>query len=97
MALSTNKAEEALAIAERCEYRLAQADIHNFLAHEAIEAGDRRTAEKHAEIAYEPAWCDGPPPLLQTGAGAGGEIVEGVGSATTEDDLTARALRAPGR
>jgi len=54
-------AEEALSIADRCEYRLKQAEIHNFLAKEAIEAGDRRAAQKHAEIAYERAWCDGPP------------------------------------
>ena len=54
-------ANDALAIADRCEYRLAQADIHNFLARLALDAGDRETARKEAEIAKERAWCDGPP------------------------------------
>jgi tetratricopeptide (TPR) repeat protein len=54
-------AGEALAIAERCEYRLKQADIHNFLARLALDAGDRAAARRHAEIARERAWCDGPP------------------------------------
>jgi hypothetical protein len=47
-------AREALAIADRCEYRLVQADCHNLLAR---ATNDRR----HAEIARERAWCDGPP------------------------------------
>jgi tetratricopeptide (TPR) repeat protein len=55
------QAEEALAIADRCEYRLKQAEIHNFLAKQAMEAGDRKTAQQHAETAYERAWCAGPP------------------------------------
>ncbi|MEE8163781.1 MAG: hypothetical protein V3T92_07260, partial [Anaerolineae bacterium] len=54
-------AREALAIADRCEYRLKQADIHNFLAQLALERGDREEAREHAEIARERAWCDGPP------------------------------------
>lgn len=54
-------ADEALLIADRCEYRLKQADIHNFLARLALDAGDRETARKEAEIAKERAWCDGPP------------------------------------
>jgi hypothetical protein len=54
-------AEEALALADRCEYRLAQAEIHNFLARLALDAGDRETAWEHAETARERAWCDGPP------------------------------------
>lgn len=54
-------AEEALAIADRCEYRLKQADIHNFLARLALDAGNRAAARQHAEIAKERAWCDGPP------------------------------------
>lgn len=53
--------EEALAIADRCEYRLAQAEIHNFLALLALDADNRTAARKHAEIAKERAWCDGPP------------------------------------
>ena len=54
-------AREALAIADRCEYRLNQADIHNFLARLALDEGDRGSARKHAEIAHERALCDGPP------------------------------------
>lgn len=55
------QAEEALAIADRCEYRLAQAAVHNFLARLALDAGERETAREQAEIAKERAWCDGPP------------------------------------
>ena len=54
-------AKEALAIADRCEYRLKQADIHNFLARLDLDAGDRKSASEHARIAYERAWCDDPP------------------------------------
>lgn len=54
-------AEEALAIADRSEYRLKQAEIHNFLAHLALDAGNREAAREHAETARERAWCDGPP------------------------------------
>ncbi len=54
-------AEEALKIADRCEYRLKQAEIHNFMARLALDEGNRKEARKHAEIAYERAWCDGPP------------------------------------
>jgi hypothetical protein len=54
-------AQEALSIADRCEYRLKQADIHNFLAQMALEVGDHEAAKKHAATAHERAWCDGPP------------------------------------
>ncbi|MDT7602327.1 MAG: hypothetical protein QOF61_324 [Acidobacteriota bacterium] len=54
-------AEDALAIADRCEFRLKQAEIHNFLARLALTAGDRAAARQHAETARERAWCDGPP------------------------------------
>jgi tetratricopeptide (TPR) repeat protein len=54
-------AKEALAIADRCDYRLKQAEIHNFLARLALEAGDRKAAGEHAATAYKHAWCDGPP------------------------------------
>jgi hypothetical protein len=54
-------AKDALAIADRCEYRLVQADTHNLLARLALDAGDRAEARRHAEIARERAWCDGPP------------------------------------
>jgi tetratricopeptide (TPR) repeat protein len=66
-------AQEALAIAERCEYRLKQAEIHNFLARLALGGGEREAAKAHAATAYERAWCDGPPhcykPALDEAAG----------------------------
>ncbi len=54
-------AAEALSIAERCEFRLKQAEIHNFLAQLAREAGQVDEARRQAEIARERARCDGPP------------------------------------
>jgi tetratricopeptide (TPR) repeat protein len=66
-------AQEALSIADRCEYRLKQADIQNFLARLALEGGDREVAKAHATTAYRRAWCDGPPhcykPALDEAAG----------------------------
>jgi tetratricopeptide (TPR) repeat protein len=58
-------AREALDIADRCEYRLVQADIHNFFAEMAMAESDKQTARKHAEIAKERAYCDGPPYAYQ--------------------------------
>jgi hypothetical protein len=52
---------EALEIADRCEYRLRQAEMHNFLARLALDADDRDEAISQAQAAYERAWCDGPP------------------------------------
>lgn len=60
-ALAKEAAKEALSIADRCEYRLCQADIHNFLARLALRDGDRETARREADIGKERAWCDGPP------------------------------------
>jgi len=51
---STN---EALYIADRCEYRLKQADIHNFLAEFYLDAGDLPNARQHGESAKERAGC----------------------------------------
>jgi tetratricopeptide (TPR) repeat protein len=58
-------AQEALAIAVRCEYRLAQADAHNLLARLALDAGDQPATRQHAEIARERALCDGSPHCYQ--------------------------------
>src|SRR6185503_11584925 len=44
-------AEAALELADRCEYRLKQADIHNFLATLARDRLDHDTTRHHAEIA----------------------------------------------
>ncbi len=54
-------AGEALSIADRCEYRLKQADCHNFLAALDQQEGDTESAIGHADTAYRRAWCDGPP------------------------------------
>ena len=54
-------AQEALSIADRCEHRLQQADIHIQIARLDSETGVRKGTEEHASIAYERAWCDGPP------------------------------------
>ncbi len=50
-------AEEALQIANRCEYRLKQADIHNFLAEFYLDAGNIEKAREHGENARERAEC----------------------------------------
>ncbi len=44
-------AEEALYIADRLEYRLKQAEIHNFMAQIALDSLDTDTANRHAVIA----------------------------------------------
>jgi tetratricopeptide (TPR) repeat protein len=54
-------ASEALRIADRCEYRLKQADCHSFLAALSQQEADTKAAVNHARTAYERAWCDGPP------------------------------------
>ena len=53
-------AQKALAIADRCEYRLNQADIHNFLARLALDASKPAEARDHAQKAKDYAYCDGP-------------------------------------
>ena len=53
---------EALGIADRCEYRLKQADIHNFLA-EFYFNSDAGKAREHAGIAKERAGCGYVPAL----------------------------------
>ena len=52
---------EALDIADRCEYRLVQADIHNFLAEMALAESDIPNARNRAEKARDYAYCDGSP------------------------------------
>ena len=59
-------ADEALQIADRCEYRLKQADIHNFLAEFYLAAGDLKPAKKHGKIAKERAECGYKPALKKT-------------------------------
>jgi tetratricopeptide (TPR) repeat protein len=56
-------AEEALQIADRCEYRLKQADIHNFLAEFYLNGGELDKAREHSEIAKGRAECGYKPAL----------------------------------
>ena len=72
-------AREALVIADRCEYRLVQTDLHNLLARVALEKGDREEARKHAEVAKERAWCDGPPHCYKPALEAAERILESCG------------------
>jgi tetratricopeptide (TPR) repeat protein len=50
-------ANEALGIADRCEYRLKQADIHNFLTEFSLDANELSKAKEHVEKAKERAEC----------------------------------------
>jgi len=52
---------KALVIADRCEFRLNQAEIHNFLARHALDSGKPADARNHAQKAKDYAYCDGPP------------------------------------
>jgi len=54
-------AEEALSLAQRCEFRLEQADINLFMAHLAFEGGALTLCRHHVEQSRQLAWCDGPP------------------------------------
>jgi tetratricopeptide (TPR) repeat protein len=56
-------AEEALQIADRCEYRLKQADVQLFLAGFYLDAGDLKQAKEHGKIAKERADCGYKPAL----------------------------------
>lgn len=56
-------AQEALHIADRCEYRLKQANINNFLAEFYLDAGDLAKARQHGESAKERAGCGYVPAL----------------------------------
>jgi hypothetical protein len=59
-------AEEALAVADRCEYRLKQAEIHNLMAQIALDQSENDTARQRAELAKKRAICDGTPHSYQT-------------------------------
>ena len=50
-------ANGALGIADRCEYRLNQVDIHNFLAEFYLDSKDFSEAKEHIRIAKERAEC----------------------------------------
>ena len=77
-------AHEALALADRCEYRLVQADCHNLLARLALDANDRVTALHHATIGRERAWCDGPPFAYQSALDEAEAILKECGQAAAQ-------------
>ena len=80
-------AEEALDISNRCEYRLQQADVHNFLAALAMEEDDkdnRESAIEHATTGYERAWCDGPPHAYQPALDEAKRLLDELGVAPPE-------------
>ena len=52
-------ATQALHIADCCGYRLTQTEIHVFLAHVAMNDGDRETARAEVKIAKGLASCNG--------------------------------------
>ena len=74
-------AQEALAIADRSEYRLNQADIHNFLARLSLEEEDLEAARTHAQAAHERAWCDGPPYAYQPALDEAEQLLKELGQA----------------
>ena len=70
---------EALAIADRSNHRLVQADARNLLARLALEAGNRAEALQHAETAKERAWCDGPPHCYKPALDEAESLIKAVG------------------
>ena len=78
--MSGQGAEEGLAIADRSEYRLVQADAHNFLARLALDEGERKAAREHAAVARERAWCDGPPHCYKPALEEAERLLEEAGS-----------------
>lgn len=75
-----NSAEEALTIADRAEYRLKQAEIHNFLAQWELYAGDVSSARERAEMAKGCAWCNGPPHCYKPALDEAEELLELIGN-----------------
>jgi len=52
---------EALAVAERSEFRTLLADIHGCASQLALESGDRDAGIMHARLSLDAALCDGEP------------------------------------
>ncbi len=82
-------AEKALFIANRCDYRLDQAEIHNFLATLYLDQDDHVKAIQHAEIAYECSWCDGPPHCYKPALDDAKELLGKLGSTERENNYKA--------
>lgn len=69
-------AEDALLAADRGQYRLQQADIHNFLAALALSRGELTDARDHAKQARTLALCDGIPYAYQSGLSEAKRLLE---------------------
>jgi tetratricopeptide (TPR) repeat protein len=83
-------ARDALALAERCEYRLKLAEIHNFLARLALDASDKTAAREHARLARDCARCDGEPYCYKPALEESGAIAAELGE-KSQPDVTAEA------
>ena len=73
-------AEEALSLATRSEYRLKEAEIHNYLGRWELQMRDLDQARQHAETARERAWCDGPPYCYELALAAAERLLKLVSS-----------------
>lgn len=85
--LAKDLSNEALYIANRCESRLDQAEIHNFLAQVYLDQDDKAKAVQHAQIAFECAWCDGPPYCYKLELNAAKELLGKLGVKEPEPSI----------
>jgi tetratricopeptide (TPR) repeat protein len=83
-------ARDALALAERCEYRLKLAEVHNFLARLALDASDKTTAREHVRLARDCARCDGEPFCYRPALDEAGAIAAELGE-KSDPDVTSQA------
>jgi hypothetical protein len=83
-------ANDALALAGRCEYRLKLAEIHNFRARVAMDASDRNAARDEARLARDCALCDGDPYCYKPALDEAGKILAEAGE-KSESQITSEA------
>ncbi|HEU4557499.1 MAG TPA: hypothetical protein VFS20_06600, partial [Longimicrobium sp.] len=69
-------AGEGLLIADRCEYRIQAADIHNFFALLALEGGQPEVARQEALLGEACSLCDGEPHAYSSGLKQAQAILE---------------------
>ncbi|MHC4775335.1 MAG: hypothetical protein ACYTBR_08725, partial [Planctomycetota bacterium] len=83
-------AGDALALAQRCEYRLKLAEIHNFRARLALDASKKTAARDEARLARDCARCDGEPHCFKPALDEAGAILAELGE-KTEPEITSEA------
>jgi hypothetical protein len=83
-------ANDALALAGRCEYRLKLAEIHNFRARLAMDASDKTAARDEARLARDCALCDGDPYCYKPALDEAGKILAEAGE-KSEPQITSEA------